>query len=75
VLIVGAMAWVLVVSGAVLVGAGLLARLVQRRRHSLREDARHSRAGALRLRLYLFLWLLVLAVWVTVFALLLVPQQ
>jgi len=66
---------VLIACGAVLVGAGLLARLVAQIRHRLHERARPDRAGALLLRLYLFVWLLVIAVWVTVFALLLTPAR
>jgi hypothetical protein len=66
---------VLVVSGAALVGAGLLMRLVALLRTYLRETARRGQAGALLLRLYLFVWLLVIAVWVTVFALLLTPPR
>ncbi len=73
--ILGAVAWVLVVSGGALVGAGLLMRLVALLRDSLRETARRGQAGALLLRLYLFVWLLVIAVWVTVFALLLAPPR
>jgi hypothetical protein len=75
VVILGAVAWVLVVSGAVLVGAGLLARLIARIRRWRREAARRGRLGPLPLRLYLFVWLLVIAVWVTVFALLLTPPS
>jgi hypothetical protein len=68
-------AWVLIACGAVLVGAGLLLRLVIQIRHRLHERARRGQAGALLLRLYLFVWLLVIAVWVTVFALLLIPAR
>jgi hypothetical protein len=75
VVILGAVAWVLVVCGAVLVGAGLLVRLIAQIRHWLRERARRGQPGALLLRLYLFVWLLVIAVWVTVFALLLMPAR
>ena len=67
--------WVLVVSGATLVGAGLLAWLIAVFRRWLREEARRGRAGALVLRVYLYLWLLALAVWVTVVALFLSPQR
>jgi hypothetical protein len=75
VVILGAVAWVLIARGAALVGAGLLVRLVALLRDSLRETVRRGRGGALLLRLYLFVWLLVIAVWVTVFALLLVPPR
>jgi hypothetical protein len=68
-------AWVLIACGAVLVGAGLLTRLIAQIRHRLHEPARPDQAGALLLRLYLFVWLLVIAVWVTVFALLLIPPS
>ena len=67
--------WVLVVSGAVLVGAGLVAWLIARIRHRLREQARRGRSGALVLWVYLCLWLLAIGVWITVFALLLSPQR
>jgi hypothetical protein len=74
-MLLGAMAWVLVVIGATLVAAGLLARLIAEIRQWLRKDPVPGRAGGLRLRLYLYLWLLVVAVWLSVFVLLLVPRQ
>ena len=73
--ILAALAWVLVVRGSAMMGAGLLAPLVDRLGHRLREDARRDRAGALRLRLYLYLWLLAFAVWMTVFAMMLMPPK
>lgn len=73
--ILGAVAWVLIACGAVLVGAGLLVWLITQIRHRLRERARRGQLGALLLRLYLFIWLLVIAIWVTVFALLLIPTR
>jgi hypothetical protein len=73
--IVGAVAWVLVASGAALVGAGLLARLVSRFGRRLLPTAGRDEAGSTILRLYLFLWLLAIAVWATVFGLLLTPPR
>jgi hypothetical protein len=75
VVILGVVAWVLVACGAVLVGGGLLLRLITRIRCWRREVARRGKLGPLPLRLYLFVWLLVIAVWVTVFALLLTPPS
>ena len=73
--ILGAVAWGLIVSGAALVGLGLLVRLVARFRRRLVEDARRGRAGALVLRLYLYLWLLAVAIWMAVSGLLLTPRR
>jgi hypothetical protein len=75
VVILGVVAWALVASGAALVGAGLLPRLLAacRRRLRMRTDRRLDESRLLRL--YLYLWLLAVAVWITVFGLFLLPPR